>query len=416
MVYTKGIKLIEYKELMEEWDLHKNKERNLYPDKLTHGSNKKAWWICKKGHSFEQKISNRTIKKYQCPYCSNQGILPGHNDFATRNPELLSEWDYERNILKPTEVMSGSREKVWWKCSIGHSYQATLNHRTSKDATGCPICFSGRQTSFAEQAIYFYIKKEFPDAINRMKNVFGSKFELDIYIPSINTAIEVDGEPWHGKEKLEREKRKYQLCQQNNIRLIRIREKKYELGVDIADYGFFYEDLYKENILEFVIYELIKFLTMKMYFQMVIDIDIKRDRINILENYQGVKKGSISDVYPEISSEWHTIKNGTLKPTMFTPGSDKKVWWICPICNNEYQATISHRCYGTSCPKCGILKSKNAKSKAVLMIDINTNKTIKIFKSISDASREMNISSGNICMVLKGKRKHTKGFTWKYKE
>lgn len=43
MVYTKGIKLIEYKELMEEWDWDKNNELNFCPDKLTHGSNKKAW-------------------------------------------------------------------------------------------------------------------------------------------------------------------------------------------------------------------------------------------------------------------------------------------------------------------------------------------------------------------------------------
>ena len=38
------------------------------------------------------------------------------------------------------------------------------------------------------------MKKAFPDAINRYKNILGSRFELDIYIPSLKTEIEYDGE------------------------------------------------------------------------------------------------------------------------------------------------------------------------------------------------------------------------------
>ena len=41
---------------------------------------------------------------------------------------------------------------------------------------------------------------------------------------------------------------------------------------------------------------------------------------------------------------------------MFTKGSDFKAWWVCPKCDAEYESTISHRVYGTGCPKCGVEK------------------------------------------------------------
>lgn len=56
----------------------------------------------------------------------------------TTNPELLKEWDYSKNIITPKEIKAGSGTKVWWKCSLGHSWSASPNHRTK--GRGCPIC------------------------------------------------------------------------------------------------------------------------------------------------------------------------------------------------------------------------------------------------------------------------------------
>ena len=33
-------------------------------------------------------------------------VLAGYNDLATTDSQLLSEWDYEKNKWKPTEVSS----------------------------------------------------------------------------------------------------------------------------------------------------------------------------------------------------------------------------------------------------------------------------------------------------------------------
>ena len=58
------------------------------------------------------------------------------------NPKLAKEWNYEKNgNLKPKHFAANSNKKVWWKCSNGHEWQATINSRNK--GNGCPYC-SGR--------------------------------------------------------------------------------------------------------------------------------------------------------------------------------------------------------------------------------------------------------------------------------
>lgn len=59
--------------------------------------------------------------------------------------------------------------------------------------------------------------------------------------------------------------------------------------------------------------------------------------------------------YPEIASEWNYNKNGDLTPFDLTPGSDKKVWWKCNVCSNEWETAVYHR-KKTGCPKCAFKK------------------------------------------------------------
>ena len=123
-------------ELMKQWNYEKNQDLNL--DKLTLGSNKVAWWKCEKGHSYDASIKSKSIGNLKCPICSNRRILKGYNDLATTNPELLSEWDYEKNTISPDEITAGAEKMIWWKCPNGHSYQSFAFNR--KKGVGCPYC------------------------------------------------------------------------------------------------------------------------------------------------------------------------------------------------------------------------------------------------------------------------------------
>lgn len=102
-------------------------------------SNKIVWWKCDKGHEWEARISERSLKKHGCPFCTNQRILKGYNDLYTFNHKLSNEWNYEKNgNLTPSEVGFGSTKKVWWKCKNNHEWQATIRDRQS--GNGCPYC------------------------------------------------------------------------------------------------------------------------------------------------------------------------------------------------------------------------------------------------------------------------------------
>lgn len=359
--------LEEYPALIKDWDYEKN---DRLPSEVGSQSNTYANWKCHKcGYSWEAKICNR-VNGRGCPCCAHKVLVKGINDLETLHPDLAKEWHPTKNgDLKPCDVLPGQRLKVWWLCPNGHSYQATLNHRSNPQGTGCPICNSGRQTSFREQALFYYVSKLYPDTISRFKADFLDRFELDIYIPSVHTAIEYDGEAWHKESKFEREKHKYQICKVNHIRLIRVKEKIPDdfsrCYADLTISGDNFDD-YKE--VEKVIHSVLESIYYKgCYWLNPMDIDLVRDRF-IIAKYATSIKNSFAEEYPNIAKEWHPTKNGDLKPNMFKSGSDFKVWWLCPVCKYEWEASISHRtghnC--TGCPKCSLKKQKETRIKNIL--------------------------------------------------
>lgn len=124
-------------EIAKEWNYEKNK--NLLPSDVTRGSDKKVWWKCSKGHEWEASVSKRTKLKRGCPYCSGSKPIKGETDFESCYKDLLVEWDYHKNKMKPYEVSCYSNKKVWWICEKGHSYEASVTSRT-RLKSGCPYC------------------------------------------------------------------------------------------------------------------------------------------------------------------------------------------------------------------------------------------------------------------------------------
>ena len=123
--------------IAEEWDYEKN--GLLKPEKMAQSANIKVWWKCKKGHSYLATISNRHCGK-GCPYCAGKYPVLGETDLLTKCPELCKEWAYEKNRdKKPEDYTISSNKSVWWKCSNGHYWKASIISRTS--GYGCPYCY-----------------------------------------------------------------------------------------------------------------------------------------------------------------------------------------------------------------------------------------------------------------------------------
>jgi hypothetical protein len=130
--------------------------------------------------------------------------------------------------------------------------------------------------------------------------------ELDIFIPTIKIGIEYDGERAHTERTFEKDSRKYSICREHGIRLIRIRETAYSGDIPICDIQI--KSDYTTNYLTAVDL-IIEHLERVLGF--TVDHDTDRDRIKILEQIKSkLDTRSLSVEYPELFKEWNYERNG----------------------------------------------------------------------------------------------------------
>ena len=151
--------------LLREW--HPTWNGLLTPADVAPHSNKKVWWRCEKGHSWETSVNNR-VSGCGCPVCANRRVERGYNDLASTCPEAAAQWDAEKNgILTPCDVAPCSRQRVWWRCAKGHSWRTTVSNRVSH-GEGCPVC-AGRTVAAGEndfETLFPLLAAEFDTEMN----------------------------------------------------------------------------------------------------------------------------------------------------------------------------------------------------------------------------------------------------------
>lgn len=339
----KGINDLEsnFPEIVVEWNYERN--HPLLPNEITARSAKKVWWICSNGHQYKSSVYNRTRGR-GCPYCSNKLVTVGKNDLKSQNPSLAKEYSLI-NKVSADSVFVNSHTKVWWTCSqCNHEWKATVDSRNR--GNGCPACAQRTQSSFPEQAVFYYVKQTCSDAISRCTSILDSRLELDIYIPSLKIGIEYDGKYWHtGQKTSRREKDKFSICTQKGIFLIRITDET-ALNPENCNHS-----ISASKGIDNAIKELGNFMPIP------VDINCDRDRLKITEEYiRSKKENSLAIKRPSIASEWNYKKNGKLTPDMFSEFSMIKVWWKCKN-GHEWESTIAHRTsMGSNCPYCSSRK------------------------------------------------------------
>lgn len=67
------------------------------------------------------------------------------NSMLVKRPELILEWDFEKNNelrLDVYEVSRGMNVKVWWICGLGHEYKCRIGDRAN--GQGCSYCSNSK--------------------------------------------------------------------------------------------------------------------------------------------------------------------------------------------------------------------------------------------------------------------------------
>ena len=365
--YEKKIYIFEsHKDLIEtEWDWKKNKKLGLDPNKLTCGTHKKAYWICNKNknHKWMTSINNRTkINNTNCPYCSGRRATK-KTCLKTNSPNLCKEWNYKKNKnLKPENVSYQSNKKVWWECSKGHEWEAVIYSRTTTTTNkgrNCPYCSNKKVCKDN------CLSTKFPELAKEWHPTKNGKLTPENVVPGNSTKIW-----WQCSKKHEWRtrisERTYgsncpycagqKVCKDNCLKTNfpdLCKEWNYKKN----------KDLKPESIVPGSGEKVWWICPKKHEWKAVIKSRTNGRNCPYCSGNKVCKDNCLSTKFPEITKEWHPIKNGKLTPENITSKNNKKVWWICSK-QHEWKATISHRTNGRGCPYC--LKKNEGKVKKLL--------------------------------------------------
>ena len=263
-----------------EWHPIKNGE--VLASEINAGNSKKAWWLGPCGHEWHAQIKDRVQKQTGCPVCIGRLIIQGINDLAKTHPDLATYWNHDKNKLRPTEVVAGSKQKVYWICPVGHEFYRPICDISIKTTGYCPDCSPKKIVSgFTDFATKFpEVAKDWHPTKN-----------LDL-LPNQVSPESHDKVWWLGS------------CGHEFMSAIRNRaKKKTSCPVCLNQ--------------------------------------------TVLPGYN-----DLVTLNPNLAREWHPTKNIGLTPTEITPGSNKRIWWLCSK-GHEWNAFVSGRHWqGYGCPHC----------------------------------------------------------------
>ena len=177
-------------------------------------------------------------KEHGIFYITPHSLLAGHGCKECRREKLrskrtLSNKDVINNIIKihgdkydlSKINYVNARTKITPICKKHGLF--SIRYSDLIYGHGCPIC--GNNISNTENEIYKLVKSYCSDAIHNDRNII-KPFELDIYIPSKNMAIEYNGLKWHSEEfNIDKNYhlKKLEECNSKGIKLIQIFEDEW---------------------------------------------------------------------------------------------------------------------------------------------------------------------------------------------
>ena len=263
--------------LAKEW--HSLKNGDMKPSDIMAGSRKKVWWQCEHGHEWEAKVYTRS-EGANCPCCAGKKAIKGTNDLATTHPGLAKQWHPTKNgELTPSDVMAGSRKRVWWQCEQGHEWEAKVYSRSQ--GRGCPYC-SGKKARNGETDL----ATTNPELVTQWHSILNGKLTpQDVTSGS--------------------QKKVWWKCNKGHEWQAVIAHRALGVGCPFCA------------------------------------------RRKVLVGFN-----DLATTNPQLALEWHPTKNGELTPRDVMAGSRKKVWWKCNTCSHEWEAVLKNRKNGTRCPVC----------------------------------------------------------------
>jgi hypothetical protein len=311
---------------------------------------KKYWWRCNKHHEWLATPSKRIERGSGCHVCSGQKVLAGYNDLYTNNPVLASEWHSTKNgELNSTQIAPRSNKKVWWlgkEC--GHEWEASPNNRAK--GAGCPTCagkvvltgFNDLATINPILASEWHPTKNGELAPNQVSTGVRTKVwwkcqKHHEWDAGICDRVAGNGCP---------------ICS-GRVPLIGVTDLATVNPILAADWHPTKNGELKPSQVSSASGKIVWWNCKKQH-------EWKSSIYNrtkgsgcpfcagkaVLAGYNDLATHNLS-----VTAKWHPTKNGELKPTQVTTGSNKKMWWQCAV-GHEWQIAINKIVKNDACPIC----------------------------------------------------------------
>jgi very-short-patch-repair endonuclease len=344
--------LSEHSHLLKEFHPSKNVSIDVYS--LKEKSNKKIWWKCEKEHEWEAIVCNRT-KGAKCPYCTNCKVC-FENSIQGKFPFLAVEWHPTKNAKTADQILPGSNQKVWWKCSINpeHEWETTPNCRCLKN-TGCPHC--NGKTIFGGNTIF----DKYPEIAKEWHPTKNKPLEPSQVCPSSEKIVW-----WICPQKHEYEA-KCGNRTKNNTGCLFCAGKKSSTENNLQSA---FPELAKEwhptkntkspnqytSLSGIKVWWKCSKNPIHEWETAIVNRTDKKTGCPFCTGRQVDSTNNLNITHPEICKEWHPTKNGLLKPTDVTKGYGlNKIWWICSKnSKHEWHAKVANRIRGSNCPFCNM--------------------------------------------------------------
>lgn len=214
-------------------------------------------------YGFECSIKNDDVKeKRKLTYIKKYGVdspIKNSDVKQKRNKTMLERYGVE-NYNNVNKALSTIKESNMQKlkenfcvdvidyndrlftinCDKGHEYKVSydiLTKRYQHNSDICTVCNPiGSKFSGDEKKLSDFINENYKGEIILNNRNIIKPYELDIYIPELNIAIEYNGLFWHSElyKKKNYHKMKFDMCKNINIQLIQIYEDDWRNKTNIV--------------------------------------------------------------------------------------------------------------------------------------------------------------------------------------
>lgn len=265
--------------------------------------------------------------------------------------ELLAQWDATRNLpLTPAGISHGSKQKVWWRCQKGHSWQAAVHTRTGS-GTGCPVC-AGKIPLAGETDLATL----YPQLAHQWHPAKNGGLTPDQVLPGSHRKV-------------------WWICEKGHEWQAQIKSRVAGCGCPVCASREIHpheNDLASQYPLLAAQWHPTKNGALRPEtvaprssrkvwwrcakgheWQASVDSRVSGSGCPVCSGRKVVPgENDLATQFPQLAAQWHPTKNGALSPQQVTSCSNRKVWWECER-GHAYQATVAARTMSESgCPYC----------------------------------------------------------------